>query len=229
MAGREINRNAPCEGTSGDAQILQAGQQEVVHHLVLAGYGLDELGMRVDVLDQAVGILLHPEEIRVFLGLVHLAAADRAVLAVYDLRGSVESLALSAVHSLVIAQINVALLVQLSEDLLDLKLMIRVRCADKAVIRSVYQIPESLDLSGHLIDKFLGSLAGRRGPGLDLLSVLVASRLEMHVVTVGSLISRDTVSQNDLIGVSDMRFAGSVCDRCCDVIFSFILHRSFPL
>ena len=160
---------------------------------------------------------------------MHFAAADRAVLLIHHLGRCVERLALSAVHSLVIAQVNVALIVELLEDLLDLALVVFVSCADKAVIRSVYQIPESLDLSGHFIDEFLGSLAGCRCPGLDLLSVLVASRLEMYVIAVRFLVSGDAVSQNDLIGVSDMRFAGSVCDRCCNVVFSFILHRSFPL
>ncbi len=181
------------------------------------------------MLDQAVGILLHLEEIRVFLGLVHFAAADRAVLLIHYLRSSVERLALSAVHSLVITKINVALIVQFLEDLLYLALVIFIRRADKAIIGSVDEVPESLDLSCHFVYEFLGSLAGCCRSGLDLLAVLVAAGLEMHVIAVRFLVSRDTVSKDDLIRISDMRLAGCVCDRCCNVIFPFILHRSFPL
>ena len=229
MAGCEIYRNAPCEGASGDAQILQSGQQEVVHHLVLAGYGLDELRVRVDVLDQAVGVFLHLEEVSVFLGLMHFAAADGAILLIHYLGRCVERLALSAVHSLIITKIDIALVVQLLEDLLYLALMVFICCADEAVVGSVDEVPESLDLSCHFVYEFLGSLAGCRRSGLDLLTVLVTAGLEMHVIAVRFLVSCDAVSQNDLIRISDMRLAGCVCDRCCNVIFPFILHRSFPL
>ena len=174
---------------------------------VLAGYRLDKLRMCVDVLDQTIGVFLHSEEVGIFLGLVHFAAADGAVFAVDDLGSRIESFTLSAVHSLVIAQVDVALVVQFLEDLLNLTLMVFIRRADKAVVGRVYQVPQSLDLSGHAVDEFLGSLARYRGSGLDLLAVLVTSRLEVDVVAVRSLVSGDTVRQDDLIGISDVRLA----------------------
>ena len=186
--------------------------------------------MGVDVFDQAVSVLLHLEEICVFLRLVHFTSADRAVIAVHYLGSCIESLALSAIEAVILAQIDVALVIELFEDLLHLALMVLIRRADKAVVRCVDEIPKSLDLSGHIIDKFLGCLARDRSSGLDLLAVLITSCLEVHVIAVRPFISGDTVRQNDLIGISDMRLAGSVGDRCCDVILSFILHRfKFPL
>ena len=76
------NRNAPGEGGSGYAQILQTRKQEIVHHLVLSGYRLDELRMLVDVRNQAVCVFAHFEEVSLLLGRLYLAAAVRA-LAVY--------------------------------------------------------------------------------------------------------------------------------------------------
>ena len=78
----EGNRNAPGKGGSGYAQILQARKQEVVHHLVLSGYRLDELWMLVDVCDQAVCVFAHSEEISFLFCRLYLTAAVRA-LAVY--------------------------------------------------------------------------------------------------------------------------------------------------
>ena len=179
--------------------------------------------------DQAVRILLHLKEIGVFLGLVHFTAAYRTVVSIHDLRSSIECLALSAVQAVVLSQINIALIIELLEDLLYLALMILIRCADKAVIGSVHKVPQPLDLTGYIVDKFLGRLARNRSSGLDLLTMLITSCLEVYVITVRSLISGDTVCQNDLIGVSNMRFAGRVGNRCCNVILSFILHRfQFP-
>ena len=59
--------NSPFERSPRNAQILEARQQEVVHHLVLARYRLNEFRMCVDILDQSVGVFAHFEEICFFL------------------------------------------------------------------------------------------------------------------------------------------------------------------
>ena len=74
----EGDRNSPVEGGSGYTQILKSWKQEVVHHLVLSGNRLNELWMIVDVLDQAVSVFAHFEEICLFLGWLNLTAAVRA-------------------------------------------------------------------------------------------------------------------------------------------------------
>ena len=78
----EGNRNSPGKGGSGYAQILQSRKQEVVHHLILSGYRLDELRMLVDIRDQAVCVFAHSEEVCFFLCRLHFTSAVRA-LAVY--------------------------------------------------------------------------------------------------------------------------------------------------
>ena len=74
----KIHRDPPLKGGSGNAQILQPRQKEIIHHLVLAGYGLNKFRMIIYVLDQPVCILAHFEKISFFPGRLHLPAAIRA-------------------------------------------------------------------------------------------------------------------------------------------------------
>ena len=63
----KIHGNSPFKGSSGHTEILKSRKQEIVHHLVLAGFRLDEFRMILDVLDQAVRIFAHLKEIRLLL------------------------------------------------------------------------------------------------------------------------------------------------------------------
>ena len=138
----KVDRNAPFEGCSGYTQILQTRQQEVVHHLILSGYRLDKLRMCIDMLDQTVCIFAHLEEISLFLRRLYLTSAVRA-FAVYQLGLGPEGLAGSTVQSLIRALVNIALVVQLFEDLLYLLLMILISGTDEFVIGSIHQIPDT--------------------------------------------------------------------------------------
>ena len=180
------------------------------------------------MLDQAVCVFFHTEEIRVLLCLVDRVAAYRTFALFLNLGRGIECLALLAVHSAVVAKIDIALVVELFEDLLDLALMIGVGRADKAVVGCAHQVPETLDLGCDFVDKFLGALACAGRPGLDLLSVLVGTCHEADIVTVRPFIAGNAVRQDDLIAVADMRLAGRIGDCSCDIIFSFILHGGFP-
>ncbi len=74
----ESNRDAPFEGGSGNGQILQPGQQEVLQHLVAPGDGLNEIRVILDVFDEPVRIFGEAEEIALLLGLLHGPPAIRA-------------------------------------------------------------------------------------------------------------------------------------------------------
>ena len=226
----EVDRDAPLERRSRDAEVLQAGQQEVVHHLVLALHGLDEFRVRVDVLDQAVGILAHLEEVRLLLRRLHLAAAVGA-LAVDELGLGEERLARRAVHALVVALVDVALLVELFEDLLDLLFVVVVGRADELVVRGVHDVPVRADDLRDLVDVFLRRDAGGLRLFLDLLAVLVGAGLEEHVVALEALEARDAVGEHDLIRVADVRAARGVGDRRRDIVLRFAhgFHHSFCL
>ena len=223
----EIHRDSPLEGGSGDAEVLQARQKEVVHHLVLAGHRLDEFRMGIDVLNQPVRILAHTEEVSLFLGRLHRSSAVRA-LAVHQLGLGPEGLAGSAVHALIAVLVDIALLIELLENLLHLDLVIRVRGTDKAVIGGVHQVPDPLNLRCHAVHEFLRGNAGLLGLQLDLLSVLVGTGLEPHVKSLLSLVAGDGVGQHDLIGVADVRLARGISDRRRNIIRFFnLFHDEF--
>ena len=228
VAGRKVHRDSPCEGRTGDTQILQSGQQEVVHHLVLAGDRLDKFGVCIDVLNQPVRVFFHAEEIGVLLGLMNLAAADGTLALFLNLGSGIEGLALLAVHAAVMAQIDVALVIELLENLLNLALVIRICGADEAVIGSAYQVPEALDLACNLVDELLGALACTCCSGLDLLTVLIGTCHKTDIKAVCSLVAGNTVGKNNLICVTDVRLAGCIGNCRCDVIFSFVLHIYLP-
>ena len=100
--------------------------------------------------------------------------------------------------------------------------MVSICGTDKFIIRSIHQIPDTLDLACSLIYKLLWSDACSLCLLLDLLSVLIGTGLEEHIVSLSSLISCNTVCQHDLIGVADMRLTGSICDGSCNIIRFFL-------
>ena len=202
----KVYRDSPLEGCSGYTQILKSRKKEVVHHLVLAGYRLDKLRMRVDVLDQTIRIFAHFEEICFLFRRLHLAPAVRT-FPVHKLGLREERLARRTVHSFIMPLVNVSLFIQLFENLLHLLLMILVRRADEFVIRRVHQIPDALDLRGYIIYKFLWRDARLLRFQFNLLAVLICSCLEEHIVSLTPLIARDRVRQHDLVSVADMRLA----------------------
>ena len=83
--------------------------------------------------------------------------------------------------------------------------MILVGCTDKIIIRRVYEIPDSLDLTGYLVNILLRGDAGCFCLLLNLLTVLIGSCLEIDIVSFRALISCDRICENDLVSISDMR------------------------
>ena len=103
--------------------------------------------------------------------------------------------------------------------------MIRVGGADKFVVGSVEDVANLADFAGNLVNIFLRSTALGLGVHLYLLTVLVGSRLEEHVVAEHSLVTRDSVGQNNLIAVAYVRLARGIGNRCGDVIRFFVTHE----
>ena len=178
--------------------------------------------MLLDVLHQAVGVLAHAEEVG-FLLRVHDRTAAVRTAAVFQLALGPEGLAGLAVLALVAALVDIALIVQLFEDLLHLFLVHGVGGADELVIGGVHQVPDLLDLSSDVVHMLLRGDARSLGLFLDLLAVLVRAGLEVYVVAGHALVARDRVGQHDLIGVADVRLRRGVGDRRRDII-GFLVH-----
>ena len=106
--------------------------------------------------------------------------------------------------------------------------MIIVRCTDEFVVRSVHQIPDTLDLSRCLIHEFLRCGEILKCFNLDLLTMFVSSCLETYVVSDVSLVSGNAVCKYNLIRIAYMRLTRCVCDCGCNVVRFFRHMKPLP-
>ena len=231
VLGIEVHRHAPLEGGAADAQILKARAQEVVQHLVGPRRRLDEVGMALDVVDQPVLILAHAEEVALLVGGLAGAAAVGAEVALLQLGGGPEGLALGAVLALVFALVDVALVVELLEDLLHDLLVALVGGADEVVVLDVHQLPQILGLRHDLVHELLGGHARVGGLALDLLAVLVGAGEEVGVIARHLLEAGHGVRRDGGVGVADVHVSRGIIDRRGDVefrLFALIAHVHVP-
>ena len=188
--------------------------------------------MGVNMLDQTIRIFAHLEEVCLLLRRLYLSPAVRA-LAVHQLGLCPEGLTRRTVKSLVRSLVDVSLIVQLFKDLLHLFFMVCVSRADKVIVGRVHQIPDALYLACYVVYILFWRNACFFCLLLDLLAMLVCSGLEINVVALQSLITRDRISEHDLIRISDMRLAGCVGNRRGDIIFRsdffHCFHFSFQI
>ena len=129
----KVHGHAPSEGYAGNAKILQAFQKEIVHHFVLSRYGLNELGVCVDMLDQTVGVFAHFEKVRFFLGGLYFPATVGA-FAVHELTFRPKRLAGRAIHTFIVALVNIPLVVEFFKNLRHLFHVIRIGGAHKFIV-----------------------------------------------------------------------------------------------
>ena len=177
-----------------------------------------------------VGVLAQAEEIGLLLGVHDLPAAVGA-LAVHQLALGPEALAGLAVFALIGALIDIALFVHLTEDLLDGGAVVIVGGADEAVVGDVHQLPQIKDALLAADDVVHELLRGHtRGLGLvlDLLTVLVRSGQEHHVIAGQALVARHRVGRHRAVGVADVQLVRRVVNGRGD-IESFLFHGYLPL
>ena len=206
VLGVKVHGDAPGEAGAGNAQILQTGVDEVFHHLVDAGAGLEEVSVFQQV-PNTVGIFAQTEEVGFLLG-VHNGAAAVGAAAVLQLALRPEGLAGSAVLALIGALVDVALVIHPLEDPLDGLHMVIVRGADETVVGDVHQLPQIPDAPGAFHDavhELLGSDAGLVGLLLDLLAVLVGTGEEHDVLALQPVIPGQGVGGHGAVGVTDVQ------------------------
>ena len=222
VLGVKGHRDAPLDRGTGNAGVLQALLDEG-DHLVLAALRLDELGVLLVELEQTVGILAGLEEVGFLVGVVDLAAAVGA-LAVNELAVGPEALAGLAVVADVLALVNVALLVELGEDLLAGLHVVVVGGADEAVVADVQQLPQVLDGGHDLIDVLLGGHARVGSLVLNLLAVLVGAGQEHDVIALHPLEAGQRIAGHGGVAVADVQLVAGVVDGGGDVKCFMLAH-----
>ena len=223
VLGVKGHGDAPLDRGTGNAGVLQA-LLDKGDHLVLAALGLDELGVLLIKLQQAVGVLAGLEEVGFLVGIVDLAAAVRA-LAVHQLAVGPEALAGLAVVADVLALVDVTLLIQLGEDLLAGLHVVVVGGADEAVVADVQQLPQILDSGYDLVHILLGGHTGIGSLVLNFLAVLVGAGQEHDVIALHPLEACQCVAGDSGIAVADVQLVAGVVDGSGDVECLVLTHR----
>ena len=225
----ERDRDAPLDGRAADAQVFQPRTEEVVQHLVGAAGGLDEVRMLLDVLNQPFGVLLQSEEVGFFTRLFHRAAAVRAA-AVFELQFRPEGFAGRAVPSLVFRLVDVALIVQLFENLLHALDVAVIGRADEIAVINVHQLPQILDARDNLVHIFLRRDALFLCLALNLLAMLVRAGQEIDIIARQLLEARHRVRRRGAVGVTDVQVAAGVVNGCSDVkrLLARFTHEFIP-
>ena len=152
MSFIKIYRDSPLKRSPGHAQVLKSRKQEIVHHLIFSGLRLDKFRMSVDIVNEPVRIFAQFQEIRLFLGRLYFPSAV-GTFAVHQLAFCKEGFARGTVKSLIVSLVNISLFIELFKNLLYLSFVVRVRCADKLIVRSIHQIPDPFDLPCHVVHK----------------------------------------------------------------------------
>ena len=150
----KINWNTPLKGCSRNTKILKTWFQEVIDHFILSTFRLNKMRMIFNILDQTIRILTHLKEICFFLCRGYFTATVRT-FAIYQLRFRKKGFTRGTVHSFIISFVDISLVIHLPEYLLNLFFMIFICGSDKLIIRGIYQIPYSPDLSCDFVYIFL--------------------------------------------------------------------------
>ena len=215
VLGVKGNGDAPLDRGAGNTGVLQA-LLDKGDHLVLPALGLDELGVLLVELEQTVGVLAGLEEVGLLVGLVDLAAALGA-LAVHQLAVGPEALAGLAVVADVLALVDIALLIQLGEDLLAGLHMVVIGGADEAVIADIQQLPQILDGGNDPVNVLLGGHACIGGLVLDLLAMLIGAGQEHDFLALHPLEAGQRVAGHGGVTVADVQLVAGVVDGGRDV------------
>ena len=218
--------HAPLEGAPCDAEILAAGEQEVVEHFVGSRNGLYEIGVFADVFDKLRRVLRYAEEIGLLLGKLGLPAAVGADAArLLELGLGPERLALGAVMALIFGLVYIALIVELLEHALHAFHVMLIGGADKAVVGNIHELPELFEAAGDHIGIFLGGLASLRGVAFYFLTVLIRSGQEKHIMPRHSLVAGERIGIDRAVSMPDVRVGARVIDGGRDII---LLVHSLP-
>ena len=219
----KIHGNTPLKRGTGNAKVLKPCLKEVVYHFLFSGFGRDKVGVAFDMIDKTLCILVHIEEVRLLTRSLHGTSAVGA-LAVNSLRVGKEGLTGSAVPALVFALVDIAVLIELCKYLFNSFLVVFVGGADEIIVACVHSVPDLFDLARDTVNVLLGSDVCRSGKIFYLLSVLVGTGAEENVISHSSFVSCDSVGGNNLVGVTEVRLLGSVCNSCGYIIILFVVH-----
>ena len=165
--------DAPIEGGSGDAKIVEARLDEVVDHLRFAAFWGDECRILVIELEKIVDIFAASEEIRWLLFLHYWTATFWADMFWTNLSFSPIGLFVDTIPTFIGAKIGVVVSNERREDLLNGFVVAWLGGANEVVVRNAHGIPKASEFDGNFIDESLRGNTFGLGVFLNLFAVFV--------------------------------------------------------
>lgn len=216
------DRDAPVEGGTGDGEVLEALADEV-HDLVARRLGLDEVRVRLVVGEQLLAVLAELEEVVLLLEDLHRLLVDGtqlcAVLGLDEVAGELVLLTAHAVRALVAALVDLALVVEILDELLDTVRVTPLRRADEVVVRDLQVFPEGLPgFVDKLVRPLLRADAVRLRGAHDLLAMLVRAGEIPHPLAALTVPAGEHVACDGRIGVAQVRSVVDVINGGGDVV-----------
>ena len=173
MAFRFFNRDAPIEGGSGDAKIVEARFDEVVDHLRFAALWGNESWVLVIELKKLIDVFAASEEIGRLLFLHYWTATFWANVLRANLGFSPIRLFVDAIPTFVGAKIGIIVFDERGKNLLNGFIVAWLGGTNEVVVRNAHCFPKTGELDGHLVDEFLRGNTFGFGVFLNLFAVLV--------------------------------------------------------
>ncbi len=228
VAVRARHRHAPGEGGAADREILEPRLHET-DHLVAPALGRDEVGVRLVEREQPVlpgreteepGRLLHPLHRRAG------GADPRAVGLHRRFALAVERLVAHRVPAAIVAEIEIARVVDALPERLAGAVVARLGGADEVVVGDVHRARERAEVLRHLVGERFRRHAGSGSGLVYLLAVLVGAGQEEHLVRVEPHEAGEHIAGERGVGVPDMGHVVHIVDRRGDVGAGGVGHRS---
>ena len=168
-----FDRDAPIEGGSGDAKIVEARFDEVVDHLRLAALWGDKGWVFVIELQKLVDVFTASEEIGRLLFLHYWTTTFWADVLRANLSFGPIGLFVDAIPTFVGAKIGIIVFDERGKNLLNGFIVAWLGGTNEVVVRNAHGFPKTGEFDGNLIDEFLRSNTFGFGVFLNLFAVLV--------------------------------------------------------
>ncbi len=211
------DRDPPLEARARHAQIAEPRLDEA-DDLVPSRRRLDEARVFLVVLEQRLLVLGEAEEVRLLLHLLdRLARVERADVAGEQLFLRLERLAADAVPVFVVAEIKVAVLLDLLPEILDDRLVALFRRADEVVGLDGELRPQDAELGAHLVDERLRRDLSLFRLALDLEAVLVRPGEHPRLVAAELVVTPQGVGGDRRVRRPEVGRVVDVVDRGRDV------------
>ncbi|MCG3173220.1 MAG: hypothetical protein GMKNLPBB_01398 [Myxococcota bacterium] len=211
-------RNAPRQAgaRTADAQIFQRIVFQETQHLVAARLGQNKARMLFDITDKPFLALAHAEEI---IGLFNVFDWQTGLrtFAVHEVLFGPETFRRGGIPARVFFRVDFPRVIQPLQNRLHHLFVPWLRGADEIIVADVEFLPGVLKVDHEEIRVLLGRTVEFRCRLLDLLSMLVGSGQEKHVVPQRAMVARQHIGGDGCIGVADMGFVVDVINGRGDI------------